>query len=290
MTIGAQTLFKGLTPPEIVMGSGMLFVDRFMKIFERIVSFIRTLPWLASMLIVIVDFFIVAMPYIVIACVIVFISTALGMTQSSTRSSNSRSSGGSSESGSGIEIDGINGITGTGESNWIERTGAPSSFAESYSIDNLIQADFKMAIYNLNPFAGVFQSIARPIFRNGRCDNMNYLQFSSAGINWGGLDKKCIVLKKPKDIEWSIDESKIPEFATLPAERKKELQHKLKIKIPFEPKESFYLPNCDKAKYEDGSPADMYIDAGLTCNLNTKSIINSGNTAQDKQRGYYVDR
>jgi hypothetical protein len=113
-------------------------------------------------------------------------------------------------------------------------------------------------------------SIARPIERFGRCDNV---EWQHNGVNGPGL---CTSTVMPKPIEWTLKEDTMPDLKKLPAEIKKRLtadSQKMKVFIPWAAQGPFYVPQCSKAYFRDtsqGSAAYLFKDNGLTCERVTR--------------------
>jgi len=159
-----------------------------------------------------------------------------------------------------------------------------SSTNKKQRSSSLLSSGARQNLYSINPFGAPLPTIARPIIYSGRCDNINFIEDSAEG-NAG----HCEVSQVPDDITWSIDEAQLPELISLPSDLQKSLQPKLSITIPYtkNPEESFFVPQCDQAKYSDNTPATLYTDLGMSCALNKKSIIKSTNINQDQNAGYY---
>ena len=150
---------------------------------------------------------------------------------------------------------------------------------------SILSPSTRMTFYSINPFASNLPSTARPLIYSGRCDNLNFIEDSNEG------DKgHCEVSQMPDKISWNIDQSQIPEYVSLPASQKTLLNPKLTINIPYtrNPEESFFVPQCDQATDASGAPVDLYIDAGMSCQLRQKSIINTNSHLQDQKNGYYL--
>jgi FtsZ-binding cell division protein ZapB len=126
-----------------------------------------------------------------------------------------------------------------------------------FTMDPGTKAFFAM----LNPFGADLPSVDRDSEHNGRCDNLSYFEKGS----------KCQSSTKPKDFEWELDTSELPEFDKVPDEIKKRyrLEQKRKIIIPVEQTDKFYAPRCNKAYYDDGlkTPARLFEDSldGRSC-------------------------
>jgi hypothetical protein len=150
---------------------------------------------------------------------------------------------------------------------------------------SFISPDTRMKLYSINPFGTSQPTIPRPIIHSGRCDNLSFFEDSSEG-----QQGHCEVSQIPDDIVWTIDESQLPEYVSLPSDLQKKLTPKLTIRIPYtkNPEESFFVPQCDKATYADNTPVKLYNDLGMSCSLNQPSIINATKTEQDQTKGYYV--
>jgi hypothetical protein len=124
------------------------------------------------------------------------------------------------------------------------------------------------------PFRGKQPTVPRYRLRSGRCDNVRWLQEDRDGQRG-----YCYSAIRPKDIEWELDETRLTEFYTLPRSQRERMLKKMKVYIPYttdhitrSSKNSFFVPQCEKARYEDGTPAHLLSDSGTTCLLNTKSL------------------
>lgn len=257
------SMLSGLKPTQVIAANVLDIGNRAASAFTGLVNTIRFAPYIVSLLVALtyalMIFVTFAMPYIILGIVIYLIYCAC----------NNQSAWGNAKK------------TNTSKSDlWIQR--------------QLKKADPKYWLSHdtkifINSFGGDKKpkTTPRPLMKSGRCDNISFVEDSPQGV-YG----HCESTKIPDDIIFDIDQSQIPEFISLPANLKKVLEPRLHIKIPYtkKPEESFYVPQCDKATYSDGTAVDLYDEAGMSCKLMTKSIINTNLDNQDKNKGYYVDK
>jgi len=110
---------------------------------------------------------------------------------------------------------------------------------------------------NLNPNKKYNRAMPREQ-NGGRCDNLQWREDQET--------KKCNSTVTPSNIEWDIDVTKFPEFMKIPKELQKHFQSKKKVIIPWEDQATFFVPQCSKAKWEDGSDASyLFEDNGMSC-------------------------
>jgi len=91
----------------------------------------------------------------------------------------------------------------------------------------------------------------------GRCDNV-LLQTDG---------NSCHNTSTPKAIQWVIDPDNIPEMNELPQNLLDSFTgngNRLVVSIPYESTGLYYTPNCDKMKFADGAPAQIFNQRGLS--------------------------
>lgn len=109
------------------------------------------------------------------------------------------------------------------------------------------------------------ETIERPTHKNGRCDDMTYVELA------GG---SCLRTSKPKDYVWELDTSQLTDIPTLPDRIKDRLSTKTKVIMPYEENASYYVPQCAKAKFEDGTDATHLLEEnGFSCKKKSTSQI-----------------
>lgn len=98
----------------------------------------------------------------------------------------------------------------------------------------------------------------------GRCDNLKYME-TSLNSGEGGM---CTTTDIPKPISWVIDITKSDDYKNLPDQIKKRVGtdgSKNKVTIPWKSDGFVYSPDCEKATFADGTPANLYNDHGEFC-------------------------
>lgn len=113
----------------------------------------------------------------------------------------------------------------------------------------------------MNPMAKQVPSVPREQLKSGRCDNMKFVENRN----------QCEATVKPDDILWELDISKFPEYYNLPIAEQKRLEKRLKVYIPWQQNASFYVPQCNKARFQgevEGSASKLLLENGTTCRLN----------------------
>jgi hypothetical protein len=102
------------------------------------------------------------------------------------------------------------------------------------------------------------EAIDRPT-ANGRCNDRE----------WFNVGKQCLNTEIPKDIVWNIPQHKSTEWKWLPSKLQEHISKNGKRKqviIPWDIQGSFYVPDCQNAKFNDGTSASyLFRDNGLTC-------------------------
>lgn len=252
------SLLKGLNPEQVKTANFLNIANKASSSFTGLTNAVRHAPYIISLLTTVVYslliFITFAMPYIILGFVIYVLYCICSGKSIWPKSSNSSKSSSSSS--------------------WFD----PKYF---------LSHETKMFINSYNPGGKTPKTTPRPLMKSGRCDNISFVEDSQEGT-YGN----CESTKIPDDIIFDIDQSQIPEYISLPKNLKKTLEPGLHIRIPYSktPEETFYVPQCDKATYSDGSPVDLYDEAGMSCKLSSFSIINTKLEKQDKLKGYYLDK
>lgn len=108
------------------------------------------------------------------------------------------------------------------------------------------------------------KALPRPKMVNGRCDNASWRELGGDGAP--GL---CGRTTKPKDITWNFDTEKMPDMAKLPEAVYQKYAaggKKMQVSIPWAVQATFYVPQCSKATFADGSSAaGLFVDDGMAC-------------------------
>lgn len=116
----------------------------------------------------------------------------------------------------------------------------------------------------LNPLAGRFKKLPRPMMVNGRCDDMEWRELGGDGR--AGM---CARTYSPKDIQWVMDADKMPELSRMPEALYSKVTNggrKLQVTIPWALQGTFYVPQCSKATFADGTSAGgLFKDDGMAC-------------------------
>ena len=116
----------------------------------------------------------------------------------------------------------------------------------------------------LNPLAGHFKKLARPVMVNGRCDDVQWRELGGDGR--AGM---CARTYAPKDIQWVMDADKMPELSRMPDSLYDKTTNggkKLQVTIPWALQGTFYVPQCSKAQFADGTSAEgLFKDDGMAC-------------------------
>lgn len=111
---------------------------------------------------------------------------------------------------------------------------------------------------------GSIKTVPRPRMVNGRCDNEEWKELGGDGRP--GL---CARTFSPKEIQWTFDSDKMPELNKMPEvlyNEKTNQGRRLQVTIPWALQGTFYVPQCSRAKFSDGtSAAHLFTDEGMTC-------------------------
>lgn len=123
---------------------------------------------------------------------------------------------------------------------------------------------YRQILRMLNPLAGTFKKLPRPVMPHGRCDDVNWRELGGDGR--AGL---CARTNAPKDLQWIMDTDKMPELGRLPNALYAKATNggkKLQVTIPWALQGTFYVPQCAKATFADGAPAGgLFKDEGMAC-------------------------
>ena len=98
----------------------------------------------------------------------------------------------------------------------------------------------------------------------GRCDNLKYME-TSLKSGEGGM---CTTTDVPAPITWVMDITKSDDYKNLPDQIKRRIGtdgSKNKVTIPWKSDGFVYSPDCEKATFADGTPANLYNDHGEYC-------------------------
>jgi hypothetical protein len=147
----------------------------------------------------------------------------------------------------------------------------------------------RLILNMLMPFGGKNNQIPRQRIMSGRCDNHRWIQVNEKGeydVDMDGRRGYCFSAIRPKDIEWELDMSRMPDFHDLPEEAKKDFQKMKNVVIPYDTEDTvkdgntFFVPRCDKAYFKDfkderGQPkkVTMLEDTGTSCKLASHSMM-----------------
>lgn len=116
----------------------------------------------------------------------------------------------------------------------------------------------------MNPLAGSFTKLPRPRMIHGRCDQVLWRELGGDGQP--GL---CARTYAPKDMNWVMDTDKMPDMNRLPEKLYEKVTNngrKLQVTIPWALQGTFYVPQCSKAVFADGtSAAGVLKDEGMAC-------------------------
>jgi len=116
----------------------------------------------------------------------------------------------------------------------------------------------------LNPLGGHFKKLPRPMMVHGRCDNMTWRE-----LGGDGRSGMCASTYSPKDIQWVMDADKMPELSRMPENLYESTTNggkKLQVTIPWALQGTFYVPQCSKAQFADGTSAGgLFKDDGMAC-------------------------
>ena len=139
------------------------------------------------------------------------------------------------------------------------RTVAPIRQRSSWSIWRFLPGPgWKQAIQRINVFGAQPKTTARPKIE-GRCNGMDFAQSGGS----------CVRTTIPHAVEWTIDTNAMPDFYHLPQGLQDQLTNhgaRTNVRIPWELDDTFYLPRCDWATFDDGSSAAyLFKDTGLGC-------------------------
>ena len=136
---------------------------------------------------------------------------------------------------------------------------------------NKLDTFFKMSPGTRNLFSRFslndteIPSVERDKSFRGRCDNLYFKESDIGNV--------CDSTLNPKNIEWELDIRKFSEFNELPAYLQNELIRKLKVTIPWRVNSTFFSPQCNEAKFEDGSSAGHLLqDYGMSCQLKESTL------------------
>lgn len=139
-----------------------------------------------------------------------------------------------------------------------------------------------------NVLGGDVPDIPRNAERNGRCNNVSWIETDEDGhMTQDGVQGYCETTTRPANIKWQMDVMRMPEYAELPSEIKKQIKNQLKVTIPWDHNEeaSFYVPQCDQAVYTDTCDpkhpndlrrcmkADILEDNGMSCRLREQTSL-----------------
>lgn len=98
----------------------------------------------------------------------------------------------------------------------------------------------------------------------GRCDNLKYME-TSLKSGEGGM---CTTTDVPTPISYVIDITKSDDYKNLPEQLKKRVGtdgSKNRVTIPWKSDGFVYSPDCEKATFADGTPANLFNDHGEFC-------------------------
>lgn len=123
---------------------------------------------------------------------------------------------------------------------------------------------YRALLRMLNPLAGHFKKLPRPMMVHGRCDNMTWRE-----LGGDGRSGMCASTYSPKDIQWVMDADKMPELSRMPENLYNDVTNggkKLQVTIPWALQGTFYVPQCSKAQFADGTSAGgLFKDDGMAC-------------------------
>lgn len=123
---------------------------------------------------------------------------------------------------------------------------------------------YRALLRMLNPLAGTFKKLPRPVMPHGRCDDVRWRELGGDGR--AGL---CASTQSPKDLQWVMDTDKMPELGRLPEKLYAKATNggkKLQVTIPWALQGTFYVPQCARATFADGSSAGkLFKDDGMAC-------------------------
>lgn len=164
----------------------------------------------------------------------------------------------------------------------------------------------RMFIRMFMPFKGNVTTIPRQRIYSGRCDNMRWIQMNDKGqpdLAQDGKRGYCFSAIRPKDIEWKLEPSQMPEFNELPDNMKKTMWSKMNIVIPFDSDSTirdgntFFVPRCDRAYYknlkdEKGNnvPAKILEDTGTSCKLASYPFVKGSYGAKGFTKTDFLQR